>query len=304
MQKFHTRISQSILALALIAILASVPMLSRADDLSVTAQVGGTTTGGTTGGGSGGGGGGGYNPVPTNPTSVIFSGRAYPLSSITLLKDGQQVLSTVSGPDANFNMTLSGLTTGNYTFSIIGTDKNGLKSTLFTIPIYITAGATTTVSGIFLAPTIDTDKKEVVRGDNMVIFGQTVPTSTVTISVHSTERFFTVNSDSQGAYLYTLDTAPLELGGHTTKSKTSPLAGVVSAYGKIVNFTVGNKTILNDDKTCRIADLNCDGKVNLVDFSILAYWYKKTPVPEKVDLNNDGKVTLVDFSIMAYYWTG
>jgi hypothetical protein len=104
--------------------------------------------------------------------------------------------------------------------------------------------------------------------------------------------------------LYTLDTAPLELGGHTTKSKTSPLAGVVSAYGKIVNFTVGNKTILNDDKTCRIADLNCDGKVNLVDFSILAYWYKKTPVPEKVDLNNDGKVTLVDFSIMAYYWTG
>jgi hypothetical protein len=242
--------------------------------------------------------------VPSQ-TSVIFSGRAYPLSQITLLQDGHTVLSTVAGPDANFTMTLSGITTGNYTFSIIGTDRNGLTSTLFTVPIYITAGATTTVSGIFLAPTIDTDKTQVLRGENLTIFGQTVPASSVTISVHSTEQFFNVSSDAQGAYLYTLDTAPLELGGHTTKSKTSPLAGIVSSYGKIVNFTVGTKTIDKDTTTtCRIADINCDKKVNLIDFSIVAFWYKKNAVPEKVDLNHDGKVTLVDFSIMAYYWTG
>jgi hypothetical protein len=52
-------------------------------------------------------------------------------------------------------------------------------------------------------------------------------------------------------------------------------------------------------------DVNVDGKVNLADFSILAYWFKRPLTPAakaQVDLNCDGKVDLVDFSIMAYYW--
>lgn len=52
-----------------------------------------------------------------------------------------------------------------------------------------------------------------------------------------------------------------------------------------------------------IADINCDGKVNLVDFSIMYYWFEKAPVPRRVDLNRDGRVNIFDFSIMAYYWT-
>lgn len=52
-------------------------------------------------------------------------------------------------------------------------------------------------------------------------------------------------------------------------------------------------------------DINGDGKVTLADFSILAYWYKRTLTAEakaQVDINGDGKVTLADFSILAYYW--
>ncbi|MFA6385357.1 MAG: dockerin type I domain-containing protein, partial [Candidatus Paceibacterota bacterium] len=61
-----------------------------------------------------------------------------------------------------------------------------------------------------------------------------------------------------------------------------------------------------DETICSFlrGDLNCDNHVNLIDFSIMAYWYKKINPPEKVDLNNDGKITLVDFSIMAFNWTG
>ena len=56
-------------------------------------------------------------------------------------------------------------------------------------------------------------------------------------------------------------------------------------------------------------DLNSDKKVNIVDFSIAAYWYKRTisaefAAKERERLNGDGKVNLVDFSILAYYWTG
>lgn len=53
----------------------------------------------------------------------------------------------------------------------------------------------------------------------------------------------------------------------------------------------------------RTGDLNFDGKVDLVDFSILLFnWgIPKNPI---ADINNDGKVDLVDFSIMLYWWTG
>ena len=54
-------------------------------------------------------------------------------------------------------------------------------------------------------------------------------------------------------------------------------------------------------------DLNGDGKVNIVDFSILAYWFKRpltaAAVKQCVDQTQDGKVSLADFSILAYYWT-
>lgn len=51
-------------------------------------------------------------------------------------------------------------------------------------------------------------------------------------------------------------------------------------------------------------DLNRDGHVNIVDFSIMIYWQDKVNPPLGIDLNNDGKINIIDFSIMAYYWTG
>ncbi len=143
-----------------------------------------------------------------------------------------------------------------------------------------------------------------VRGDNIAIFGQSTPDSEITISVASkNESFNTVKSLSDGSYLYNFDTSPLEDGQHTTKSKAT-LLGAISSFGKSVGFTVGDATIAKTAATCGRADLNCDGRVNLIDFSILAFWYKKPSPPPLDDLNSDGKIDLTDFSIMAYYWSG
>ncbi|MBI3571906.1 hypothetical protein HY091_00005, partial [Candidatus Kaiserbacteria bacterium] len=52
-------------------------------------------------------------------------------------------------------------------------------------------------------------------------------------------------------------------------------------------------------------DLNCDGGVNLTDFSILLFFWKATnPTNARADINHDGSVNVVDFSIMLYQWTG
>ena len=68
---------------------------------------------------------------------------------------------------------------------------------------------------------------------------------------------------------------------------------------------VGTRNILETDNPIeKKSDVNSDTKINLVDFSILAYWYKRESPPTNVDLNADGKIDLVDLSIMAFYWTG
>jgi len=268
------------------------------------------TSGCTSGAGGGGGGGGGYVP-PAPVTAVVFSGRAYPKSAVTLLKDAQVAATTIAGTDANFLVNLSGLSGGNYIFSVYSEDNRGIRSSLLTFPVGVTSGVTTYVSGIFIAPTIAVDKSEVKRGENIAIFGQGVAQSEITIQVNSDEEFLVkTDADENGAYLYNFDSSVLEMGQHYTKSKAA-MNGEISSFSKMISFAVGTKniTVMPVAKCPAKADLNNDCRVNLVDFSIAAYWYKRALSEdfiksEKERLNGDGKINLVDFSIMAYYWTG
>src|SRR3989344_974826 len=253
---------------------------------------------------SGPGGGGAIN-VP-GIASVIFSGRAYPLSAVTLLKDAQIAATTVAGSDSNFQIALNGLSAGSYLFSLYGQDKNGLKSTLFTFPITLTAGATTNVSGIFIAPTISIDKNEVKKGDDITIFGQTASKSDVTIIIGPGEKYSAkIKSNNDGIYLYNFNTSSLDFRDYKVKSMVF-LSGSILSFSRIVSFKVGAKNVLAPKPTAKVlkGDINNDDHVNLIDFSIIAYWHNRANPPEKIDLNGDGKVNLIDFSIIAYYWTG
>ena len=289
-------------------VVRAVIQVNTSSTVFITAQVcGGTSTctGGGGSGGSGGGGGGGGGGYSIQ-TTVNFSGMGYPSSKVVILQDGTQVITTTSDPNANFSASLTSLTPGSYTFSIYTTDANGLHSVSFSFPVSITAGATINIGGIILAPTIDVDKTEVKQGDNEAIFGFAVPNSQVNIAVHSAvAHLVTTNASPSGAYLYNFDTTPLELGSHDAQSHAI-LGDKVSATTDPVDFIVSDQNV-SKTTGCGtlVGDINCDGKVNLVDFSIMAYWYKKgTTPPANVDLNSDGKISLVDFSILTYHWTG
>lgn len=283
-------------------------VLSYTTDLhpvTISAYVGVVDPNGGGNGGGGGGGGGGVTPIHLG-TVVNFSGMAYPLSRVYILKDGQIAATTIADPAANFSISLSDLTTNTYTFSVYGEDNSGRKSSFFSFPIFITKGTTVNIGNIFLSPTIDTDKSVVKKGDNLIIFGQSIPKKEIVISVHSNEElFYKVLSNTMGGYLYNLDTSVLEIGKHQTKSK-SILGAQISQYTTPVSFSVGLENKIKDQTSCGLlrGDLNCDNHVNLIDFSIMAYWYKKPNPPLKVDLSSDMKISLIDFSIMAFNWTG
>lgn len=255
------------------------------------------------GGGGGGGGGGWYTPPVT--TEVIFAGKAYPKSTITLLKDAQIMATTISGADANFQISLTNITAGSYIFSVYSEDNQGNRSSLLTFPLSVSSGVITNVSGIFISPTINVDKSEVKKGEVIKIFGQAIPNSDIIIIINSDKELYgRTKADEIGAYLYNLDTLEMEMGDHLAKSRAT-LEEEISPLSKAISFIVGIKTVLKEIiKIPEKGDLNNDKRVNLIDFSILAYWYQRPSPPATVDLNNDGKVNLVDFSIMAYYWTG
>jgi len=254
-------------------------------------------------GGGGASGGGGY--FAPSETKVIFSGRAYPGSRVTLLKDAQITAQTVADSAANFRISISGLSTGSYIFGVYSEDNQGRRSSLLTFPTSVTFGVAIEIGSIFITPTIAIDKSQVKHGENIAIFGQSTPEANITVSINSEEEFFgQIIADANGAYLYNFDTAKLVVGQHLTKSKAAT-GGVVSSFGKAVNFTVGAKTVLAQSPALPAkGDFNHDSRVNLIDFSITAYWYKRVNPPASIDLNGDGKVDLIDFSIMAFNWTG
>jgi hypothetical protein len=258
-------------------------------------------------GGGGGGGGGGAAQYG----KVIISGYAQPKSEVTLMSDGTIRATTIAGADAKFSFTLDNLSPGTYLFTLYSEDKDGRRSSSYTFPVKLEAGQTITAGNILLSPTIGVDKLEVKKGDFISIFGFSQPEGNILISVSSDEElFFRTTSTRDGFYLYQLGTDILEEGDHFTKSKSILANQLVSNYSRVVSFKVGDRTISKEvKKVCGKADLNCDGRVNLIDFSIAAYWYKRKlsssfALIEKERLNGDGKVNLIDFSIMAYYWTG
>ncbi|MFA5128105.1 MAG: hypothetical protein WC457_03855 [Patescibacteria group bacterium] len=261
--------------------------------------------------GGGGGGGGGVVTVPV-ATQVNFMGIAYPFGQVVILRDGQIATTTMADAAGNFSASVLKITGGNYVFGVYSVDGGDFRSAMQTITLNVTEGVVTTVSGIYIAPTIWADKSEVKKGESINFSGHSLPGVDVNLIVSSTEIISVkVKTNAAGAYAYTLDTTDLILGDYFAKAQ-SFYKTQVSPFSKIVNFKIGSSTVvakqLCDGKILK-GDLNGDCRVNLVDFSIAAYWYKRTLsntfiLKEAEQLNADDKINLTDFSIMAYYWTG
>lgn len=244
-------------------------------------------------------------PPTPGPTKVIFKGLAYPDSRVRLERDGALVASVPADPTAHFEIEVSGLAAGTYTFSLSGTDAAGRVGKAMQFAVSITEGTTITMNGIFLGPTIILDKTTARLGDTVTVLGATVPESAVTILVSSEEeRTFKTTADRRGGWVHQFIAEDLGIGTHSVRAKAVAPTQEISDFSAPVSFAITE----GEPKPCDgklPGDLNCDGKVNLVDFSVLLfYWNKKKPANDRADINHDGRVTIRDLSILLYWWTG
>lgn len=268
-----------------------------ADCTEETADSGGGSTGG---GGSSGSGG---SDTPLGDTQVTLQGKAYPSVTVNILEDGVSVGTVRTNSRGEFLFNL-GTEPGTASFSFWANDVSGARSSTFTTTFDVTQGAVTNVNGILLPPTIRTQTAQVNPGALIRLEGQTAPNVSVEVSINNGARVLTATSDTAGRWSADLNTTGLSASTHTAKARFLEGSGGLrreSTYGSVVQLFVGV-----EGKATSNADLNRDGKVNLIDFSILVFWWGTAGGGSNppADINGNARVGLEDFSILLFNWTG
>lgn len=95
------------------------------------------------------------------------------------------------------------------------------------------------------------------------------------------------------------------LGDPIAEEEVGSAGTVSSGAGGPISSSRKQETV---KKTYSKGDLNEDGKIDLVDFTVALFWRdrsftKEFSEKERRYLNGDGKIDLTDFSIIAFYWS-
>jgi hypothetical protein len=280
---------------------------------------GSTSGGGGSGGGGGGGGrgddsgdtaGGGFEvddaPYRSGDARVIISGYAYANANIAVLVDGKIAKTARANGSGVYSVTLDAIARGAYTFGVYGEGADKVRSSTFSTSFTVTGGRTSELSNIHVVPSIKVTPDPVNPGETLTVSGYALPNSTVTLqngkAKMKSSSESTATADGSGKWSTTLNTANFVKGTYQIRAKSVQTSGVGTGYSNYTFYGVGEKA----ETGTLSADLNRDGKINLIDFSILLFWWNTNGGDSNppADINRDGRVTLTDFSILLFNWTG
>lgn len=243
--------------------------------------------------------------IPPGPTLPIvqLSGIAAPGAIVTITRDGTLISTLVSGVGADYSVILGTEPIGQHEYLLAAEDESGGILGSQTLALNLQSGSTTIVSGIFLGPSIAIDKTEVELGQSVTLSGQTAPGSSVTVTVSSTQVLdFSVVAASDGTWTRVVNTESVGTGQHSAKARAVTTGNTISAYSPSVSFLVNPFDPATGKEP---SDINTDGSSNLIDLSILLFfWHSSNPSNPRADINNDGFVDIIDFSILLFQWTG
>jgi len=251
--------------------------------------------------GTGGGGGG---PGVKNPAAVTFSGFAYPGATITYLRNGTVVGTSLARSGGTFTNTVS-ISPGLITFGVFARGEGELTSVTTNITLNVRANSNVDISNIFLSPTITADRFRLQRGGTLRIFGSAFPETLVRLFSNlspDNNPIASINTDTGGAWEYFFPTGDLGEGMYSLKVNAqidNPF--MISPFSENLEFTIA-------ELKCSGADFNFDTRVNIVDFSILIFYWQRDPSIGDItnictDLNLDKIVNIYDFSIVMNQWT-
>ena len=248
-------------------------------------------------GGGGGGGGGGWTNIVTPPqpalSRVTLSGRSAPLARIRVFADARLLTESMADGNGAYAADIQ-LTPGLYTFGVSSQDDAGRFSAFVNVPMRVARESRATIEGILLSPTLATE-----YGTRRVI-GQTLPNAIVYPSGSSRS----VAAGPDGRFSFMVDAGETQVRVRAqSDGRSTPLSIAVMLPASV------SRAAPSASPSARRADMNDDGRVDVRDFSVMLFWYKKPLSPKLIEIerarfNGDGKIDFTDFSIMAFQWTG
>jgi cysteine-rich repeat protein len=265
-----------------------------------TIEPAGSGGGGSSGGGSGGRGG---SDVELGDTIINVIGRAYPSVTINFLLDTETVGSVRTDDQGEFEFATEA-SPGTATLGMWANDNNDVRSITLNNTFDVTQGAVTNLNGIILPPTISVPNQNVDPGDIVPVRGQSAPNATIELNINDNELIQTTTANADGEWQIDFDTSLVSIAEHILRARSitgTPPLTTESSFSTSLQLFVGV-----DGQPSQPSDLNRDGFVNLIDFSILIFWWQTdggTSDPP-ADINGNGTVSLEDFSILLFNWTG
>ncbi len=261
------------------------------------------------GAGSGGGGSGQSGSGDKLPQAdVQVSGWAYPGSTVTLLRDGAIVATQAAGGGGEFLHLTEGIDRGIYSFAVYATDSKGTRSATYATTLGLRSNTLNKLANIMLPPTVSVVAASVDPGKPVEVSGYSAPSAKVTAwlrprlaVVSAADVVASTTALANGIYTLSIPTTGLTQGTYELVAQAAHANGTVQS-DKSARLAVGLGVQVTQNTGCKDGDLNCDGSVNLIDFSILLFnWNTASTV---ADINKDGTVSLPDFSILLFNWTG
>jgi len=262
------------------------------------------------GSGSGGSGGGSGDGTNLPQAAVRISGWAYPGANVSFLRDGTLITTKATAGDAVFSNLTEGLDRGSYSFAMYAVDPKGVRSATIAQTLWLRSNTLNTLSNLMLPPTVSVASASVDPGSPLQVSGYTAPQSSVIVwlrpklaEVSTGDVSATTTALTSGAWSLSIPTSGLPRGTYELVAQSTLPDGLAES-DKSARLTVGVGVDVAPTEGCsnKQGDLNCDGLVNLIDFSILVFNWNTTNAV--ADINSDGTVSLPDFSILLFYWTG
>lgn len=260
---------------------------------------------GAGGGGSSGGGGGSSGGRNENlgDTQVSVTGRGFPGQIVHVLLDGREVGTVRADSSGRFDFATNA-SPGTVSMGFWSLDANRVRSITYNTTFDVTQGAITNVSGVLIPPTISVADPTINPGDTLVFTGQTIPNTPVEVHIDKSQPVLKTTSGPNGVWTLSYVTTGLSAKEHTARARFILGSGSLtteSSFSTTLQLFVGVAGTASSP-----SDLNRDGSVNLIDFSILIFWWQTSggDSDPRADINGNGNVGLEDFSILLFNWTG
>lgn len=251
----------------------------------------------------GSGSGGEGNSVPM---MVVFSGQAYPESTIELLRKSAlegmyqnipvSVIDSTIFADGSFFIQITKILQAEHLFALRAVDKEGNKTGIIAFNVNLLSMDQFEAKDIFVPPTIYFENSLIVLGNEFKLHGYAAPEAAVEIEIDGIIKG-EVKSDTNGLWSFTAGVTAMRTGDHYIRVRQKAKVGsaaelMTSAFSLSRIFRISLPSVLS-------ADLNGDNKVTIVDWSIFLFRWGSpdNSLKAKIDMNGDGKVNISDFSI-------